>query len=186
MDPDTESHSRSHLQVHVEHRPTATLYILEYVSVPVPRIIARSSTADNELGFDWILMEKVSGVTLKSVWHELDVEAKDRETRVVVQCIRQLRGQCFFGAVGSLYFREDLLDEAVCVTTPQMTAKHSSRGFPSAAGFRTRRKMWSLLFSGMIDNNCSILQSSITSSGHAEIHIGSLTSFQRILRTRPS
>ena len=37
-------------------------YIREHTSVPVPHIIAHNSTADNKLGFEWILMEKIPGV----------------------------------------------------------------------------------------------------------------------------
>ena len=92
----------------------ATLsYIREHTSIPVPRVIAHSSTADNELGFEWILMEKIPGVSLKTLWREMDMETKGRETRVVAQYVEQLRDQCSFGAIGNLYFREDLLDGAV-------------------------------------------------------------------------
>ena len=58
----------------------ATLsYIREHTSVPVPRVIAHSSTANNELGFEWILMERIPGVPLKNVWPEMDMETKVRE-----------------------------------------------------------------------------------------------------------
>ena len=43
-------------------------YIRKHTSVPVPRIIACSSTADNELGFEWSLMDKIPDVSLKGVW----------------------------------------------------------------------------------------------------------------------
>jgi aminoglycoside phosphotransferase (APT) family kinase protein len=88
-------------------------YIREHTSVPIPHIIAYDSTADNELGFEWILMEKIPGVSLKTVWREMDMETKKRETRVVAQYVRQLRDQCSFDAIGNLYFREDLLDGTV-------------------------------------------------------------------------
>ena len=89
----------------------ATLsYIQEHTFVPVPRIVAYSSTADNELGFEWILMEKIPGVSLKSVWREMDIETKERETRAVAQYVKQLRDQCSFDVIGNLYLREDILD----------------------------------------------------------------------------
>lgn len=92
----------------------ATLsYIREHTSVPVPRIIAHSSTADNELGFEWILMEKIPGVSLKSIWGEMDMETKEREARVVARYVKQLHDQCSFDVIGNLYFREDLLDKSV-------------------------------------------------------------------------
>ena len=87
----------------------ATLsYIQEHTLAPVPRVIAYSSTTDNELGFEWILMEKIPGVSLKSVWREMDLETKERETRAVAQYVKQLHDQCSFDAIGNLYFREDL------------------------------------------------------------------------------
>ena len=92
----------------------ATLsYIREHTSVPVPRIIAHSPTADNELGFEWILMEKIPGVSLKTVWREMDMEAKERVTRVVAQFAKQLHDRCSFDVIGNLYFREALLDRTV-------------------------------------------------------------------------
>ena len=84
----------------------ATLsYIRKHTSVPAPRVIAHSSTADNELGFEWILMERIPGVSLKSVWCEMDMEA-----RVVAQYVKQLHDRCSFDLIGNLYFRDDLLD----------------------------------------------------------------------------
>lgn len=92
----------------------ATLsYIRKHTSIPVPRVIAHSSTADNELGFEWILMEKIPGVSLKSTWREMDMETKERETRVVAQYVKQLHDRCSFDVIGNLYFREDLLDRKV-------------------------------------------------------------------------
>jgi aminoglycoside phosphotransferase len=88
-------------------------YIREHTSIPVPRIIAYSSTADNELGFEWILMEKIPGVSLKSMWRGMDMETKEKETRVVAQYAKQLRDQCSFDMIGNLYFRDDFLDGAV-------------------------------------------------------------------------
>jgi len=92
----------------------ATLsYIREHTSIPVPRIIAHSSTAENELGFEWVLMEKVPGVSLGSVWREMDMEAKERETRVVAQYVKQLHDKCSFDVIGNLYFCEDIPDKTV-------------------------------------------------------------------------
>ena len=92
----------------------ATLsYIQEHTFVPVPRIVAYSSTADNELGFEWILMEKIPGVSLRSVWRGMDLETKERETSAVARYVKQLRDQCSFDAIGNLYFREDLSDGAM-------------------------------------------------------------------------
>jgi len=92
----------------------ATLsYVREHTSLPVPRIIAYNSTTENELGFEWILMEKIPGVSLKSVWHKMGMEVKERETRLVARYVQQLYDRCSFDVIGNLYFREDLLDGTV-------------------------------------------------------------------------
>ena len=87
----------------------ATLsYIREHTSVPVPRVIAYSS-AENELGCEWILMEKVPGVALANVWSDIDLETKSRETRIIAGFVRQLQDiQRRFTAIGNLYFRKDI------------------------------------------------------------------------------
>ena len=96
----------------------ATLsYIREHTFTPVPRVITYSSTADNKLGFEWILMEKIPGFPLKSVWHEMDMETKRRETAVVARYIKQLHDHCSFDAIGNLYFRKDLPDGVRTVPT---------------------------------------------------------------------
>ena len=88
----------------------ATLsYIREHTSVPVPRVIAHSSIAENELGCEWILMERVPGVALSSVWSDMDLKTKSRETKVIGGFVRQLREiQRPFAAIGNLYFRKDI------------------------------------------------------------------------------
>ena len=76
----------------------ATLsYIREHTSVPVPHVIAYNSTADDEFGFEWILMERIPGVSLKSVWGEMDTEAKEKQTQAVARYVQQ--GFCEDGAV---------------------------------------------------------------------------------------
>ena len=88
----------------------ATLsYIQEHTSIPVPRVIASSSTTENELGCEWILMERVPGVALTDVWSDMDLETKSRETEVIAGFLRQLRDiRLPFPAIGNLYFREDI------------------------------------------------------------------------------
>jgi hypothetical protein len=43
----------------------------------------------------------------------MDMETKERETRVVAQHVRQLHDPCSFDVIGNLYFRKDLLNETV-------------------------------------------------------------------------
>jgi len=89
----------------------ATLaYVREHISVPVPRVIASSSTAENELGCEWILMEKVPGVALAGVWRDADLKTKSRVTEAIAGFVRQLQDtHPPVPVVGNLYFREDLV-----------------------------------------------------------------------------
>ena len=93
-------------------------YLQEYTSIPVPRIIAHSSTSDNEVGCEWILMEKVSGVTLADSWSDIDLDTKKGVTKSVVGYVRQLQDlRRRFTGIGTLYFRQEIetFDAAVRV-----------------------------------------------------------------------
>ncbi|KAF8063573.1 kinase-like domain-containing protein [Lyophyllum atratum] len=84
----------------------ATLsYIKNHTSIPVPSVIAHSTTADNELGFEWILLEKVTGVDLRDVWPALPLPAKETMTKVVAGFVRQMWDLGGFDAVGNIYSR---------------------------------------------------------------------------------
>src|SRR5258705_6806030 len=56
-------------------------YLREHTTIPVPRIIAHCSSSENELGCEWILMEKVPGVSLESIWKDTDLGTKNRPTK---------------------------------------------------------------------------------------------------------
>ena len=97
----------------------ATLsYIREHTTIPVPSVIAYSSTTENELGCEWILMERVTGVALKDIWGDIDLETKSREIEVIAGFVRQLRDiQRCFTAIGNLYFREEIKISNVGIRT---------------------------------------------------------------------
>jgi aminoglycoside phosphotransferase (APT) family kinase protein len=95
----------------------ATLaYIRQYTSIPVPEVIAYSATVDNELGFEWILMEKVPGVSLRDVWSSgMGEAAKEEVVKTVARYVSEMRGKCRFASIGSLYFRKTLEEEGADV-----------------------------------------------------------------------
>ena len=83
----------------------ATLqFVRKNTSIPVPRVIAFDSSADNELGFEWILMTKLPGVALKSLWEspELVWESRVRLTRSLAGYAKQLTSYKF-PLMGNLY-----------------------------------------------------------------------------------
>jgi hypothetical protein len=120
----------------------ATLsYIREHTSVPVPRMVTYSSTAENELGFEWILMEKIPGVSLKSVRREVDMGAREIETRVVARYAKQLRDLCSFDAIGNPYFRKDLsggIVRTVPITDEEFVIEPIATAFIFAGGRKLR------------------------------------------------
>ena len=83
----------------------ATLqFVRKNTSIPVPRVIAFDSSADNELGFEWILKTKLSGVPLKSLWEspKLVWESRVQLTKTLAGYVKQLTS-FKFSLMGNLY-----------------------------------------------------------------------------------
>lgn len=80
-------------------------YVRKHSSMPVPRVVAYSSSASNELGFEWILMEKINGVPVGEVWDEMNMENKLGITVEIAGHMKQLR-QRQFPLFGSIYFAD--------------------------------------------------------------------------------
>lgn len=78
----TEYLIRVALPVEPFYKTESEVATMEYVTrnspLPVPRVVAYDSNASNELGFEWILMEKVDGTPLAHVWDAMPFEAKKR------------------------------------------------------------------------------------------------------------
>ncbi|KAI9901427.1 hypothetical protein N3K66_003244 [Trichothecium roseum] len=51
-------------------------FVRERTEIPVPKVYAFDSSADNELGYEWILMERLSGVRYKDVDDKLDMDSR--------------------------------------------------------------------------------------------------------------
>jgi hypothetical protein len=76
----------------------ATLqFVRKYTSIPVPQVIAFDASTDNELGFEWILMSKIQGVALKSLWESPALVWEER-----VQIAKTLAG--YVGQLASFKF----------------------------------------------------------------------------------
>ena len=82
----------------------ATLSYLQFeTSIPVPGVIAWDSNPDNRLGFEWIIMEKVSGVPLRDVWRNISWPEKLVLTERLAELVHEL-GTHKFDRIGGLYF----------------------------------------------------------------------------------
>ncbi len=78
-------------------------YIRLHTTIPAPRIFAWDSSSENELGFEWMLMEKLPGTPLAEVWDSLALERKVHVTQCIAQWTDAL-SKCRFNHIGSLYY----------------------------------------------------------------------------------
>lgn len=82
----------------------ATLaYIRMHTSIPIPKVIAYSSTSENELGFEWMLIEKINGIPLSGAWESMNFESKVKLSNEMSRYLQQL-SSLRFDEIGNLYF----------------------------------------------------------------------------------
>ncbi|MCJ1395885.1 hypothetical protein MMC18_008771 [Xylographa bjoerkii] len=79
-------------------------YVRYYTSIPVPIVYAYDSSTENELGLEWMLMEKVMGENVFGNWMDLENEVQVQITRQVAAWQDELsRITC--DRIGGLYIR---------------------------------------------------------------------------------
>ncbi|KAL9067124.1 MAG: hypothetical protein Q9161_007116 [Pseudevernia consocians] len=88
----------------VESDVATTEFVRHTTTVPVPIIYAFDSSPNNKLGFEWMLMEKVEGISLYDVWDTMGYSTKQELTRTVANWMDQL-SRLKFNKMGSLYCR---------------------------------------------------------------------------------
>ncbi|KAI5779944.1 phosphotransferase enzyme family-domain-containing protein [Peziza echinospora] len=95
-------------------------YIARRTHIPLPAIIAYDCTADNELLFEWILMEKMPGVCYAAAAQGLamPMECKQAVARAVAGHVLEMRKTCLFSKIGSLYQRCDLTEAELAAAAP--------------------------------------------------------------------
>ncbi|OGM49762.1 hypothetical protein ABOM_001798 [Aspergillus bombycis] len=89
-------------------------FMRNIMGIPVPKVYSWSSTADNAVGAEYILMENVRGVQLGTLWDQLDVEIKMKVLKKVTSYQETWARTCF-SQYGSLYYKQDLASSAPCV-----------------------------------------------------------------------
>jgi hypothetical protein len=106
----TEHMLRVSLPVDPHHKTESEVATIEHVrrqtDMPVPQIIAFDSDNSNELGFEWILMEKMPGTTLRLRWRKMTWAAKEE---IVKQCAKH-QSQLFqkqFDKIGNIFPQSD-------------------------------------------------------------------------------
>lgn len=88
----------------------ATMELARRRGVPVPRVLGYSTTStenENDVGAEYILMEKVDGVEVAGVWYSMT----DEQRRWVVEQVVRIEARLFdvaLPACGSVYYARDL------------------------------------------------------------------------------
>lgn len=82
----------------------ATMAFLQrYTSLPIPKVVAYSSSAANDLRFEWMLLEYVEGTPLSDLWENISYSAKSSLTVQVREYFQDMR-KFEFSWIGNLYF----------------------------------------------------------------------------------
>lgn len=80
----------------------ATLkYVKRTTDIPVPEVIAYDDTADNELGFEWILMTLMPGESLEKQWRKMNDQQKVSLVHQVADIVIRLSERPF-SVIGTL------------------------------------------------------------------------------------
>lgn len=85
----------------------ATLDFLRSNGIPVPRVYAWSSQAGNEVGCEYIIMEKATGKPLEHRWFNLTAKEQIRLVTSYAEIERKLFAFPF-GSYGSIYYKYTL------------------------------------------------------------------------------
>lgn len=110
-------------------------YMRTNLKTPIPKVFAWSSRAEaenNPVGAEYIIMEKVSGVQLSTLWAEMVIEDRFRIVKNIAR-LQKSWTDCFFHDYGSLYYVKDLEDKY-----------HNSIWYTSRDGDQTKASVYTV------------------------------------------
>jgi len=85
---------------------TTLRWVRENTSVPVPEVFAFDESSDNEISFEWILIEFVQGVSADKLWPSLSTVQKAAFTEQIAGFVAELSGlgrvKPWFRGIGTL------------------------------------------------------------------------------------
>ncbi|KAM0354878.1 hypothetical protein ACHAPU_000714 [Fusarium lateritium] len=103
---DTSYVMRISLSVDPRHKTAGEVATLNWLGrqsiIPVPKVIAFDNTSNNKIGFDWILMEKISGSTAYSRWRKTSMEDKKNMVEKLAGYHAHLMNTSNFRTIGTL------------------------------------------------------------------------------------
>ncbi|KAL4966463.1 uncharacterized protein BDV14DRAFT_198918 [Aspergillus stella-maris] len=101
------------------------------LGTPVPKAFSWSSSADNPVGAEYILMELARGVSLNTIWDRLDVDVQFKVLKKIAM-YQQVWSNVSFSHYGSLYYGRDLSGQTLLSGTTTKTVSQSlMTGTPS-------------------------------------------------------
>jgi len=106
----------------------ATMEFLRIHNIPVPKVLDWSSSASNQLGSEYIIMERAQGRELVHTWHTMTL----KERKVVVEKIVAIERLLFsirFPANGSLFFKDSFDPSIKSVDIPEINGLQDSIRF---------------------------------------------------------
>lgn len=68
----------------------ATLHFLHSKGIPIPKLYGHSSSEDNPVGVEYIIIEKVRGVSLQSRWHTFSKQELHRLASTFIEIKKKL------------------------------------------------------------------------------------------------
>lgn len=96
----------------------ATMEFLRMHGIPIPKIFDWSSSASNQLGSEYIIMERVPGRELADTWYTMTFKERMAVVEKIVDIERLLFG-IRFPASGSLFFKDFLDPDVKSVNMPE-------------------------------------------------------------------
>ena len=100
----------------------ATLHMIsEYTSIPVPTVFGYEISRANPIGFEWMVMGRMPGVTLDKAWPSMPWSAKNQLVHCMVDVLSQMFLRTRSIGIGNLYHDGDhkMLEDAA-MPTPEM------------------------------------------------------------------
>lgn len=89
----------------------ATLSFLRSKGLPVPKVYGWSSTNENSIGTEYIIMEYASGIGLDAKWFDM-TKAQQRDLTVEIVGMEKRMMSIPFGSIGSIYFKSEIPSSA--------------------------------------------------------------------------
>jgi hypothetical protein len=129
--PDTDYIMRVSLPVRPRLKTMSERATIEYVrnhtSIPAPQVLHCNALRDDELGFEWMIQERVVGSALTEHWKDMGWLEKELLVRKVIVYVTQLFRQRFHH-LGNTYVTQDLqqLSESDLPNAMLLGANHST------------------------------------------------------------